>query len=341
MECYVSYMIDAATAVRKYNVRLDDDRLADVIVYEHWTRDFYEITVGGKDAYWDRGHQFPMAGKNPYKDPATGMGVIPFEYFPADRAGSFYGIPLGKNVLAMQNEYNSRMADMGDATMEASHKYLFLSNRPKGKRGLETLQRGRLNDLGMGAPGQRDPAVAALAGGEVPESSISWLQGLKNDARMALYTPAVAYGEDEGSQRSALTLAFRMWPLTQSVRTTRGFWTDSFYHLMRKTIIVASTHTPNGYKLEARHVDYRMVPVWAPMLPRDRAQEVNEIVARKSAGMISIWRGVELLEERETTFIEEEVARIEEDQKREAELLTMGQGFGQQGAQAPKKMPTT
>ncbi len=343
MECYVSYMVDAATALRKYNVHLDDDRRADVQVFEHWTRDYYEVLVDGKEAYWDKAHQFKMGGANPYKDPWTGRGTIPFEYFPSDRAGSFYGTPLGKNMLQMQNEYNLRMADLGDATMEAAHKYLFVSNRPKGIRGLERLKRGRLNDLGMGAPGQRDPEVNAVAGGDVPESSVRWLQSLKNDARMALFTPAVAYGEDEGSQRSALTLAFRMWPLTQAVRTTRGFWSDSFYHLHRKMVIVASTYEKNGYKLEKRHTEYRFAPVWSPMLPRDRAQEVNEVTIRKSAGLISTRRGLELLEERESEFIDEEEERIKKDLDAEADRLAMGQQFGQsgQGAQAPKKMPTS
>jgi len=329
-ECYVSYMIDAASAKHKYNVRLDDDKDVPVPVWEHWDRDFYEVRVDGKLAYWDRAHQFPMGGENIYRDPQTNVGVIPFEYFPRDRAGSFYGIPLGKNLLQLQNEYNLRAADLGDGAMEAAHQYMFAKNIPAGTDSIR-LQRGKLINLGVGALGGKDPDVIAVKGGEVPEASVNWVQRLQGDTRSAAYTPDVAYGEDEGSQRSALTLAFRMWPMTQSVRAVRGFWTDSFYHLNRKAIIVASSYEKNGYGLESRHADYRLIPMWAPMLPKDRSEEVNEVVVRKQTGLISTYHAVELLEDREKDYIEEEVARIEADRQQEADLMmqqAMAQGQG-------------
>jgi hypothetical protein len=340
MECYVAYMIDAATAFRKYHVRLDDSKNTTVQVWEHWTRDWFEITVDGKLAYWDRGHRFPMAGSNPYTDPRTGLKIIPFEYFPRDRAGSFYGIPLGKNMLQLQNEYNLRQADLGDATMEASHQYLFKRNAPQAN-GLKRPKHGELNELGTSGAGQDKPDVFAVKAGEAPEASVKHAGSIKGDARSAAYTPPVAYGEDEGSQRSALTLAFRMWPLTQSVRTTRGYWTDSFYRLHRKIIIVASVPGDKyGYNLTPRHAEYRFVPAWSPMIPRDREGLVNEIVARKSGGLISVHRAIELLEERETEFIEEEVKRIEADQKREADLLAQQSMMGQpQQQQKKSKVP--
>jgi hypothetical protein len=341
LECYVSYMIDAATARRKYNVLLDpDSKNTDVQVWEHWTPDYFEITVEDKNAYWDRAHNFPMSGPNPYRDPLTRDKVIPFEYFPRDRAGSFYGIPLGKNMLALQDEYNLRQADLGDATLEAAHQFLFMRNAPQG-HDIKRPKRGTLNNLGTGAPGQDKPDVFAVSAGEAPESSIRHAESVKADSRSAAYTPPVAYGEDEGSQRSALTLAFRMWPLTQSVRTNRGFWADSFYQLHRKVIIVATTPEVDryGYNLEERHANYRVVPVWSPMIPRDREGLVNEVVVRKANGLISVHRGVELLEERETDFIEKEVVRIKEDQQREADLLVQQQTKMQQ--QQQKSVPTS
>jgi hypothetical protein len=341
LECFVAYMIDGATANRKYNVKVDNSKNVDVLVWEHWTQDFYDITVDGKEAFWDRGHHFPMSGSNPYRDPTTGRNVIPFEYFPRDRAGRFYGIPLGKNMLGLQDEYNLRQADLGDATMEASHKYMFKRNAPQASK-LSRPRHGVLNELGVGKPGPDKPDVFTVAAGEAPEASVKHASSVKGDARSSAYTPPVAYGEDEGSQRSALTLAFRMWPLTQSVRTTRGYWTDSFYRLHRKIIIVATVPGDNyGYNLEPRHVNYRFVPVWSPMIPRDREGLVTEVNTRKANGLISVYRAVELLEERETEFIEEEVARIEADQKREAELLAQQSMMGQpqQNKQTQTKVP--
>jgi hypothetical protein len=348
MECYVMFYIDPRTARLRYNVDLKNDSREPFAVYqEHWTRDYYEVTIDGKTAFWDRGKRFPIAGRNPYKDPRSGQGIIPFEYFPRDRAGEFYGIPLGKNALQLQDEYNLRAADLGDAILESTHVYKFLRHRPKGTKGLQQLSRNKLNDLGMGAPGKDAPEVFAVEGGKLPPGAVEWLEHLRSEGRTSMFSPPVSYGQDEGSQRSALTLAFRMWPLTQAVRTVRGYWTDSFYNLNRKIIIVASTKSKEGggYNLLTRHAEYRTIPVWSPMLPRDRESEVNEVVIRKANGLISVEHGVEKLEDGwETSKVQEEVKRIRADQKREAELLAQQSPYPNQkqnNQSAPSKMPSS
>lgn len=342
LECYIAYQIDGMTARRRFNVDVSEDQ-AVLVVQEHWTPHFVDVTVDDKEAYWDPGHRFPMSGANPFKDPQTGRGIIPVEYFPRDRAGSFYGIPLGRDALKMQNVFNEKMADLGDAVLEATHLYKFLRGRAKGTKGLEHLTRSGLNDLGMPAPGQKEPDVFTVAGGEIPAGTTEWIDDLLVLTRAAMYTPPVAYGMDEGSQRSALTLAFRMWPLSSAVRATRGFWADSFRSLNRKAIIVAATK--EGYNVTPRHCEYDTVPAWSPMLPRDREGEVNEVVTRKAQGLISTYHAIEMLEERETEWIEQEVSRIESDVRKETDQLVKvaqaGQQARQQAQQTNKPKPTS
>jgi len=340
LEAFIAYQVDGMTAKRRFNVDVPDDQGLH-LVSERWTPEVIEVTVGGEPAYWDRGHSFPMSGRNPYIDPLSQQGVIPIEYFPRDRAGSFYGIPLGKNALRMQDYYNEKAADLGDAVLEATHQYKFLRNRPGGTKGLERLTRTGLNNLGMGTPGKDAPEVFAIKGGDIPAGTVEWLNNVLMLARAAMHTPPVSYGVDEGSQRSALTLAFRMWPLSSAVRATRGYWIDNFRALHRKMIIVAATK--GGYNLTSRHAEYDVLPVWAPMLPRDREGEVNEVVVRKANGLISVYHALELLEDRETEWIDEEQARIDADAKKEADtqvrIVEANQTQQQSGQGKPKPKP--
>jgi len=54
--------------------------------------------------------------------------------------------------------------------------------------------------------------------------------------RREVSVPAVAYGEDEGSQRSSLTLVTRMWPLVSHVKMERSFWTTGL-HVLNNMIL--------------------------------------------------------------------------------------------------------
>jgi hypothetical protein len=345
LEAFIVYQVDGIQATRRFHVKVDAGESLHT-VQERWTQDFYEVRVDDEPAFWDDAKRLPMSGPNPYRDPLSGLGIIPVEYIPRDRGGDFYGVPLGKNIIGLQNAYNLSAADVSDAILDATHQYLFVKNRPLGTKGLEVLQRGKLMNLGMAPPGGDDPDVFAVKGGEIPQGTLDWLNEVKEMARESALTPPVSYGQDEGSQRSALTLAFRMWPLSSAVRASRGFWTDGLASLNRKAVIVAMTK--GGYNLREGHADYEMLPMWASMLPRDREAEVNEAVVRKAAGLISVQNALGLLEEKEQSWIDEEEARIWEDANKQAEIeVKIAQaGFGGPGGGAdrgpgPSSMPTS
>lgn len=341
LEAYNAYYVDATQAYKRYHVATETGENLHLVT-EHWTQEMYEVKVDDQLAYWDKEHQYPMTGPNPYRDPLSDEGVIPMIYIPRDRVGEFYGQSVGKNLLTMQDYVNEKLGDVSDAVLEATHKYMMLSGRPAGTKGLEKLRRGKLNNLGLGAPGGDVPKVDTVSAGEIPPGSIEYANRLVTLGRSMAYVPAVAWGEDEGSQRSALTLAFRMWPLSSVVRMTRAFWSDGLAALNRVATIVAANK--GGYNLLPRHAEYEVLPVWASMLPRDRAEDVNEVVVRKGANLISVERGLEILEGKEKSWIESEVEAIWADAEKEAEILAASQpqgGFGGGGGSSSGAGPTS
>jgi hypothetical protein len=126
--------------------------------------------------------------------------------------------------------------------------------------------------------------------------------------------PAVAFGEDQGSQRSAMTLAFRMWPLTSHIRRERAMWTEGF---KRVNALIVKLAVAN--KLLPQEA-LKLLPVvkWYSITPRDRLDLVNEMVLRKQAGLISTKHALIMLGQGED--LDDEIAEIEKDQKAAADL---------------------
>jgi hypothetical protein len=98
------------------------------------------------------------------------------------------------------------------------------------------------------------------------------------------FVPAVADGEDEGSQRSGETLTARMWPLTSHTLSERVIWSDamSFFAKMVLTILAIK----NEAGITINHVkNLKTRQAWAPQLPKDREGVVNEAVNRMAVNL--------------------------------------------------------
>jgi hypothetical protein len=118
------------------------------------------------------------------------------------------------------------------------------------------------------------------------------LDEILDQYRRDSFVPAVADGEDEGSQRSALTLATRFWPLTSHVGIERIFFgagLDVFQTYLLKMMAIK-----NLGGIEEKHTKMRMVQSWAPMLPRDREAEVQEWASRAQNNIGSMEHLLEL-----------------------------------------------
>jgi hypothetical protein len=168
---------------------------------------------------------YPMQGK-----PLA--NIDPYVYIPHMRVGNFYGESLLHNKLGIAKEINSRFADVGDTLCPRRRSSRGLPARPMSR--YATLGHGQIiGDLGASYPGAPEaPKIFFPQGGAFTPPAVQWAQELLSTARIESYTPPILYGQDEGSQRSALTLAVRMIPLVKHVQQERAFWSTALSRSM-------------------------------------------------------------------------------------------------------------
>jgi hypothetical protein len=240
LEAIISFQIPTVEAIRKYGLKPDETTGDTVLYQEKWTQDKYEVTVDGKPAKDPHGIEY--SGKNPYIDPETKEGIIPFEYLAVDRTGLRWG-----------------------------------RNLPKQRKDVK-LSRYKIVNLGQNPPNQDPPEVGYVEHPGLPTGTIDFVDRVVDAFREVAHTPPVAYGVDEGSQRSALTLAFRMWPTTSFTRDTRATWNSGLASLNRKMMVVHMVKTAKESRVTNDHLGYTLMTIWPPIIPRDREQEVSESI---------------------------------------------------------------
>jgi len=270
---------------------------------EHWLTDSYKVYVDGKPALRKLGNEdFSLGGENPFK-------FTPLVYIPHIRIGDFLGFNAYSHLLGMVKELNLRLGDFGDAVNDDSHPITAVRNVSGSiqlKRISEWLE---VVDLGTD-PGlssaERPPDMFQVGQARASASMKDLLTSIQNQYNRDSFVPPVAYGEDEGSQRSALTLATRFWPLTSHVGLERFFWTPGLNVLDRMALQMMALKKLGGITEE--HTKLRIKQKWAPTLPRDREADVNEWTARASNDIASIEHLIELAGDVED--IDEERANI-------------------------------
>jgi len=109
------------------------------------------------------------------------------------------------------------------------------------------------------------------------------VDSLFDQYRRDAFIPKVADGEDEGSQRSGLTLAMRMLSLLWHTQSERVFWTTGLNLLNRMLLRMLAIKEQQKTGITIEHAVLRMRQDWSPVLPRDREMLVNEVVARAGA----------------------------------------------------------
>jgi hypothetical protein len=306
LEVWVVTEIEANAARAYFNIDTQADPVRRV---EHWTRDRYENWVDNKKI--DR-----------YSGPNR-LNRIPFIYVPRLRSDRFYGEALTQDIMSVQDELNMRVADVGEAITYNAHPIKYGHNLPKdiNDRTKFPYAPDHLWNLGNTLPGADPPTLNTLESkNPVPEAAFQHINFVYDWARNAGYSPPVAFGEDEGSQRSGATLELRMWPLTRSIRRTRLYWRPAFLQTIR---LIMSINEANGSKTVPREIleTYRQVMMdvdLAPILPRERAELVNEAVLRAQTDPASISQegAMELLGVRDPAL---EIERIKEQEEEKAE----------------------
>lgn len=311
MEAFVTFPMPSMEAKRLYGVQPNQPS---VLYQEHWLPDQYEISIDGSVV---------SSGVPPGR-------IVPFVYVPRlAPLDTDYGEPVAVDVLRIQNEINARMGDVGDAVNQETHRDVYVSNIPGGARAIR--RHGRFVDLGLGW-GNMEPSVHDVDRGKVPAGAMDLNAALLDFLRYTAHTPSIAFGEDEGSQRSALTLTTRMWPLVQAAKTTRGIIQERFTDLFARSMGIARM---NGVDI-AKSADFYQ-PVFPPMLPKDREQIVMEVVQLSAAQLISPERALALLDVPEGERASE-LQRIEAIRQQERELqksITLSRSAGRPGAGRP------
>lgn len=273
IEAIVTFNISGLQAA-EYGVSSDEQSAQ---YQERWTRKMYEITVADQVAVYE-GHR--LAG-------APVGGVVPYTYIPHIRTGQFYGESLFEGMDNLAKEVNARWADLGDIIEDNARSMPFVWNasHPTIRRLRRTMP---IVDLGQQLPGMPDtPGVVFPPGSKTSTSTVQYAENLLSLARVQAYTPDIVYGLDEGSQRSYLTLAIRMIPLIVHIRQERTHWTIGLAQIARNILRVCADLGVEGIKPE----DLKNIKIhseWSPMLPRDRQDEVNEIILRLNSGLLPI-----------------------------------------------------
>lgn len=333
LEVEIAYTITTREAILKYGFRPEATSGEEVLYKERWTEKEYEVTIGGQPVT-NPATGDPYQGKNPFIDPATQRGILPFEYFAVDRTGSFYGTSIIEGVMGLQDEYNARMADVGDAVNEGVHPYRYGRNLPKGIKEIK-LSRAAIKNLGMNAPNQPPPEIDYVQHPGLPRGTKEFLEQVKSDFQQVSHTPPVAYGIDEGSQRSALTLAVRMWPTMAFVKDTRGLWSASFASMNRKIMII---NMIKGGEVKQEWLEYQLETRWAPIIPQDREQLISENVLLVQARLRAPETAIRFLGDIDD--IEAELEKIREWQEYLASLGAMQQEQGiEEGAETEMAEP--
>ncbi len=271
VEAWIALPIDKTEAARAFGYAADG--LPEETLYlEHWTEKYYEVFIGGNRLEgFSRAHTW---------------GRVPIRYIPRLRCAGFYGLPLAEDLMGLQDELNARLADMGDRVNDAAHPTYWVRNyRGNAEkdfvRGPDTIF-----DLGQ-QMGDATPEVGVLEGQSEPPSSFKFIEYLQAASRQAAQTSGVAFGEDEGSQRSGQTLALRLWPLLQQARGTRLFWRDALRDLGRMLLVMAQQRDGGRYKGGEQLAKHVVSPLFADLVPQDRALLIDEIIRRAERDLIS------------------------------------------------------
>jgi hypothetical protein len=292
LECWIVVPIDRAEAELAYGVNLGN--LPNETVYvEHWTETSYETLIG--EYRLDN-----FSGANPW-------GFVPVEYVPRVRQEGFYGLPLSEDVMGLQDELNARLADIGDNINNAAHPIRWIRNYRGDPHKDFEMGSDAMWNLGNSVAGQDPPEAGVLPAQSEPPSSFNFINFLMDVSRNVAGTSPVAFGEDEGSQRSGVTLVLRLWPLIQQAKATRLFWRDGLGSLSKKVLyMVDYRDTQDAYQ---KLIDHTVTPNFADLVPQDRQLLIDEIIKRAQESLISPEEAIAHFGVKSGTD-EDEIARI-------------------------------
>jgi hypothetical protein len=169
-----------------------------------------------------------------------------------------------------------------------------------------------------------------LGTGAASSAMLGLTDELYDHFRREAFVPAVADGEDEGSQRSSLTLAIRMWPLFSHTSMERVFWGDAL-SIVDGMLLSMSSTLPSEFSARdwKKMLDMRIERNWSPVLPKDREVFINELVSRASTKLGSLKHLLSLIDD-----VEDPDGEYEEIKKQLQEFADIDTQIQQERAEA-------
>jgi hypothetical protein len=272
IEVYVVTTMTAEQAKLKYSITAESGRET-VEKVEHWTQFVYETTVDNR-----RIDQF--SGVNPW-------GLVPFVYIPRMRSHIWWGDSLTEDIQKIQDELNMRLADLGDSINYSTHPIRYGFNLPHSfKPENYPVGPNVFWDLGRVVGNSEPPTVGILEAKQpIPAGTENYINFVFDWVRTSSFAPPISFGEDNGGgQRSGATLEIRLWPLVKATKRSRAYMTSGLNQIAK--MIARILKQKSLTDVPARIADVIMkgllIPTWAPILPRDQAGIIDQLVKQLS-----------------------------------------------------------
>lgn len=238
--------------VRRSTVPTSESEAGTVAVIEDWRADRYSITVGGVTV---------RQGSNPF-------GWIPYVIFPnARRPMRFWGESDLVDLLEPTRELNSRLSVLS-RILELSGNPIVVLENVDGTDGIRANP-GAKWEL---PEGSKAYLLDLLAGGGV-RLHMDYIETLYRVLHDLAETPRTAFG-DSGRTLSGAALEVEVQPLVQKVKRKRQIWSNVY--AQRGGMILDLLTRFGGLDLGGERRTVRAV--WPPILPSDRAAQVQEEV---------------------------------------------------------------
>lgn len=321
LEVYIKVAMSQDQAKALYNIDTKKDVIYKV---EHWTKSKYETHVDGKRIS-------DKSGINPW-------GVVPVVFAPRLRSGSWYGDALTEDVIPAQDELNMRVADIGDAINYNAHPTRWGLNLPRDFNA-ENYPIGPNSfwNIGRTIGSSPPPEVGVLeVKSAVQPGVFQHLEFIYDWVRFSSFMPPIAFGQDQGSQRSGDTLEIRMWPLLKAARRSRSYLSVA---IKRGALISAKILSQKQWSdIPIRPLNHilegRIIPQYSDILPRDQQRAVDEVVKLSSTTPrhISSQTAQQILGRSP-----EEVRRIEEENQNDKQFINPITKQELKNAQQPKQ----
>ena len=316
---YAAYVLTPVTkfhAKEVYNVDIPND---EGVMVEHWTRTRRVVRIEGIQASMRIGGDWvPIDEQNEF-------GVVPIVYIPRyPSTAAFYGVPLLYQSEGILEEWNARLSDAGMAVLEETRKTYYGANLMPGSDPRPVnVGKHKVFNIGMkSATGGGEPTIKAIEDAKLNEPAMKFLNELRDLLNQLYSTPAVTDGIDEGSQRSAMTMYFRFWPLAAEAQRSRLYIATGMRVVAEMLIRMAyAKSSANDVLSELRITpkDFNCPKAfrWPPILPRDREAESNLSMLYHREGLLSRRT---IVEDSDLYDPDEELRRIDEELKEAAAM---------------------